>query len=128
MARRRSRNAPEAGAFQSIWEVVARVPRGSVVTYGQVARMAGMPGAARTVGWAVQALPDDHRIRGRSIPWHRVINVQGRVSPRGETEEGGAVRRQLTLLRREGIRVSPAGVIDLDRYLWTGRPVRKAGR
>ena len=128
MVRRRSSNTPRAGSFQFIWKVVARVPRGRVVTYGQVARMAGMPGAARTVGWAMQALPDDHRIGGRSIPWHRVINAHGKVSLRGEFGEAVEIRRQTSLLRREGIRFSPAGVIDLNRYLWTGRPVSQAGR
>ena len=128
MVSRRSSNTPRARSFQSIWTVVARVPRGRVVTYGQVARMAGMSSAARTVGWAMQALPDDHRIGGRSIPWHRVINAQGKVSPRGEIGKGGEIRRQTALLRREGIRFSAAGVIDLDRYLWMGRPVRQAGR
>ncbi len=95
------------------------VPRGHVVTYGQVARMAGLPGAARTVGWAMQALPDDFRIKGHRVPWHRVINVQGRISPRGGGE-GVESLRQAILLRREGVRFSKEGVIDLGRFHWPG--------
>ena len=103
------------------------VPRGHVVTYGHVARMAGLPGAARTVGWAMQALPDDYRIRRRRVPWHRVINAQGRISPRGG-EDGIESLRQADLLRREGIRFSKGGVIDLDRFHWPGDHKRRRQR
>ena len=58
-----------------IWQVVALIPAGKVATYGDVARMAGLPGAARRVGAALRRLPEDSR-----IPWHRVINAQGRIS------------------------------------------------
>lgn len=107
--------------FPQIWRVVARIPRGRVATYGQIARMAGLPGGARTVGWALRALPDDLRIDGRPVPWQRVINAQGRISPRCHDggADGGA--RQAAALRRDGIRVAPGGAIDLDRRLWSGR-------
>ena len=107
------------GTFRSIWRVVSRVPRGRVATYGQIARMAGLPGAARTVGWAMNALPDGARIGGHAIPWHRVINAAGRISPRASDagDEGG---RQARRLRSEGVRVSRAGRIDLGRFGWDG--------
>jgi len=113
------------GSFAAIWKVVARIPPGRVATYGQVARMAGLAGAARTVGWALGALPDDPE-RGRAIPWHRVINARGRVSARGPGDE--ACRRQIARLRREGIRPRADGSIDLERYGWDGRatPIRPA--
>ena len=99
---------------------MARIPRGRVATYGQVARIAGMPGAARMAGWALHALPDGLRIKGRPVPWQRVINAQGRVSPRPGDLVGGT-SRQLRLLRSEGIRISRAGRIDLRTYGWDGR-------
>ena len=105
--------------FRSIWRVVSRIPRGRVATYGQIARMAGLPGAARTVGWAMNALPDDARIDGRAVPWHRVINAAGRISLRA-LESGGGRARQARRLRGEGVRVSRAGAIDLGRFGWDG--------
>ena len=106
--------------FERIWRTVARVPRGRVATYGQIARMAGLVNGARTVGWALRALPDDRRVRGRPVPWHRVINAQGTISLRDGDGEGGAAARQRARLAREGIVLSPRGRIDLDRCLWSG--------
>ncbi len=112
-------------AYHAIWRVVARIPRGRVATYGQVARMAGLPGAARFAGWALAALPDGQRLHGRAIPWHRVINAQGRTSPRAGDSEGEC-RRQLSRLAREGVRPGKGGAIDWQRYGWDGR-VSSAG-
>jgi len=97
--------------------VVRRVPRGRVVTYGQVALLVGRPGAARQVGWALRTLPDEPR-----VPWHRVINARGAISCRGVplAEE---IQRQLLL--QEGIRFSESGCVDLERYRWNGRAVRR---
>jgi methylated-DNA-protein-cysteine methyltransferase-like protein len=108
-----------SSTFQSIWRVVSRIPRGRVATYGQVARMAGLPGAARTVGWALGALPDGSWIGGRAIPWHRVINAAGRISPRAR-DAGGESGRQARRLAGEGVLVSRAGRIDLGRFGWDG--------
>lgn len=108
-----------SGAFHRVYEVVARIPRGRVATYGQVARMAGMPGAARLAGWALHALPHGLRIRGRPVPWQRVINAQGRISLRAGDAVGGL--RQTRLLRREGVAMSRAGRINLKLYGWDGR-------
>jgi methylated-DNA-protein-cysteine methyltransferase-like protein len=114
------RPAPSCSrTFQSIWRVVGRVPRGRVATYGQIARMAGLPGAARTVGWALGALPDGARVGGRAVPWHRVINAAGTISPRA-SDAGGEGGRQARRLRSEGVRVSRAGRIDLGRFGWDG--------
>jgi methylated-DNA-protein-cysteine methyltransferase related protein len=104
--------------FENIWRVVAKVPRGRVATYGQIARMAGLFNGARTVGWALRALPDGRRIGGRPIPWHRVVNAQGTISLRGR--DGGEADRQGRALRSEGIRFAPGGRIELGRYLWRG--------
>ena len=61
--------------FKSVWSIVAHIPAGCVVTYGQIAAMLGNPRAARTVGWALHSTPD-----ALDIPWHRVINSKGRIS------------------------------------------------
>jgi methylated-DNA-protein-cysteine methyltransferase-like protein len=115
----RSERCPSnPSSFSRIWSVVARIPRGRVATYGQIARMAGLGGGARTAGWAMQALPDGLRIERRAVPWHRVINAAGVISPRGGDPEALAVLRQAARLRREGVRVTGKGKIDLERYRW----------
>jgi len=119
----RRRVVRDQRAFEKIWRVVARVPRGRVATYGQIARMAGLLNGARTVGWAMRALSEDRRIGGRRVPWHRVINAQGAISLRGG-EDGGGAPRQAAALRREGITVLRGGRIDLGRYLWRGQRQR----
>jgi alkylated DNA nucleotide flippase Atl1 len=106
-------------AFERIWRLVAKVPRGRVATYGQIARMAGLVNGARTVGWALRALPDGTRVKGHPVPWHRVINAQGTISLRG-WDGGGEASRQAAALRREGIVLLPGGRIDLRRYRWSG--------
>ena len=73
---RRTVNAG-AGNYRRIYAVVRRIPRGRVASYGQVARLAGLPGHARQVGYAMHALP-----AGTTVPWHRVVNAQGAVSRR----------------------------------------------
>jgi methylated-DNA-protein-cysteine methyltransferase related protein len=98
--------------------VVRRIPRGRVATYGQVARLAGLPGHARQVGYAMAALP-----AGSLVPWHRVINAAGRVSPRRAGPGAGIRQRQL--LEREGVTFAPSGKVSLERYAW--RP-RASGR
>ena len=100
----------QAGSrWQRIYAVVRRIPSGRVATYGQVARAAGLPRQARQVGYALHALPDDH-----DVPWHRVINAQGRISMRraGPDSED----QQRFLLEREGVEFSLHGTVDLAVY------------
>lgn len=94
--------------------MVRRIPRGRVATYGQVARMAGLGPHARQVGYALAALPEAHD----DVPWHRVINAQGRVSPRAEP---GWDELQRQLLRREGVRFDGEGRASLARFQWRPR-------
>src|SRR2546426_8063655 len=86
----RRRVARDRRAFERIWRVVTRVPRGRVVTYGQIARMAGFPNGARTVGWAMRALPDDLRIGGREGALGRRLKAPGGVRLWGGGARGGA--------------------------------------
>lgn len=97
-----------ASVYERIYAVVARVPSGRVVTYGQVARHLGMPRAARTVGWAMRSCPD-------GLPWHRVVNGKGEISTRG-TPTGVSIQR--SLLEEEGVAFDANGRIDLSRYGW----------
>jgi methylated-DNA-protein-cysteine methyltransferase related protein len=95
-------------SYARIWKVVERIPAGSVATYGDVARAAGLPGMARAVGYALHALPP-----GMDIPWHRVINSRGEISLSGDAAE-----EQRRRLRREGIPVQNLK-LDLDACRWT---------
>jgi methylated-DNA-protein-cysteine methyltransferase-like protein len=98
------------GRWRRIYSVVEAIPEGRVATYGQVAALAGLPGHARQVGYALHALPD-----GTEIPWQRVINARGEVSLRGE---GGWAGFQRHLLEEEGVVFDDRGRIDLERYRW----------
>ena len=98
----------EASPEERIWHVVSQIPEGRVATYGQVAELAGLPRAARKVGRTMSRLP-----HGSRLPWHRVINAAGRVSPRG-----GGEHRQRESLEAEGV-VFIKGRVDLSRYGWS---------
>ena len=103
------------GNYQLIWETVRQIPRGKVATYAEVAEQAGVPGQARLVGYALHNLPAKS-----DVPWHRVINSQGRISlPRGD----GGYQRQKRLLAREGVTFREERV-DLARFGWL-RALRK---
>ena len=92
--------------------MVRRIPRGRVATYGQVARLAGLPGHARLVGYALHALEDE------TVPWQRVINARGEVSPRRVPGPEEAQRR---LLEDEGVEFDLRGRVRLERYRWRRR-------
>ena len=109
---------PNPNAFQSqVWELVRRIPRGRVATYGQIALMLPPPAGVepeayrafgpRWVGGAMAACPDD-------VPWQRVINSKGEISKRAGAE------KQRVLLEEEGIAFDAKGRIDLKKYGWKG--------
>lgn len=94
--------------YERIYEVTQRIPGGKVATYGQIARMAGIPKGARQVGYAMAALG-----RGRprpEVPWHRVVNAKGESSIGGD---------QIIRLEAEGITFDEQGRIDLKRFGWS---------
>ena len=95
--------------WQSICSVVRKIPKGKVATYGQVARLAGLPRRARLVGYVLSALEDER------VPWHRVVNAQGAISGRSEPL---FARQQRELLEQEGVVFSPAGRISMTRFCW----------
>ena len=87
---------------QRVWQIVASIPEGYVTTYGDVARLAGCPRAARQVGGVLKRLP-----------WHRVVNRHGAISLTGPD-----LQRQRQALLSEGVQVSGSGQIDLQKYRW----------
>jgi methylated-DNA-protein-cysteine methyltransferase-like protein len=100
-------------SYQRIYAVVRRIPKGRVATYGQVAALAGIAGHARQVGYALHALRD-----GTTVPWHRVVNASGGISPRSMP---GAELIQQQLLAREGVRLDARGRVVLSRTRWVPR-------
>ena len=105
------RTTEPRGLHRRIHDVVSRIPRGRIATYGQVARLAGLPGQARLVGYALHALP-----ARTSVPWQRVVNAQGAIST---PLEHAAVQRRL--LEVEGIRFDSRGRIPLASFQWQPR-------
>ena len=93
----------ELSKAERIWQVVVSIPKGYVASYGQIAKIAGLPGYARFVGTTLGKLPRDTR-----LPWHRVVNASLAIAPGG----GGRMLEQKRRLRDEGVsfegnRVSP---------------------
>ena len=109
------------GSHARIYAVVRRIPAGRVATYGQVAELAGLPGQARLVGYALSAAAQDG-----PVPWHRVVNAQGAVSARAG-EPGGSVLQRLRL-EREGVRFDARGRIALEEVRWRPRGGARAPR
>ena len=92
--------------FQRVYQVVRMIPRGRVATYGQIAAIVSYSHAARTVGWALHALPE-----GSDVPWQRVISIAGKL-------HDPIIQREL--LEEEGIVLDEEGRVDLERYRWVG--------
>ena len=97
--------------YRRIYAVVARIPKGCVATYGQIAKLAGLGRHARQVGYALHATPEDV-----VIPWHRVINAQGRISFPPDSK---GYEMQKSLLEGEGV-VFLNGKTDLQRFGYEG--------
>lgn len=101
--------------YAQVYALVHQVPRGMVVTYGQVAALLGSPRAARAVGYALRFLP-----AGSDVPWHRVINHRGAISLRIPAESPWTQRLRL---EAEGVVFDAAGRVDLRHYRWQGTPL-----
>lgn len=102
---------------QRIYDAVRKVPRGRVASYGRIAELADLDGHARLVGYALHSLKRD-----ANVPWHRIINSQGKISLAGPI-----ARTQRKLLEAEGIRFSTSGKIDLVKFGFTAK-ARKGKR
>src|SRR3954464_6440769 len=112
-----TKRAPDEKYRERVYKIVRRIPRGRVMTYGQIAYMLGEGYTRRTVGFAM------HGADERNTPWYRVINSQGRCST------GRIVLpmdKQQRMLELEGVKFDDSGRCDLESYLWT--PPRQATR
>lgn len=99
-------------SFELIYDVVRRIPRGKVATYGQIAMLAGNPHWSRVVGYALHVNPEPG-----VIPCHRVVNRHGEPS---SAFAFGGMNEQIFLLEGEGVPM-PDGKVDLSKYLWDGK-------
>ncbi len=94
-----------------MWQVVQGIPRGHVLTYGEVARLAGMSRAARRVSLAMRRAP-----KGMTLPWHRVVNSQGKIS---FPPDSAGFKKQRSMLETEGV-VFLNGKINLKKFGYQG--------
>ena len=99
--------------FEKIYEVVKKIPKGKVATYGQIAALAGNRRLSQVVGYALHVNPDPE-----NIPCYRVVNRFGDVS---KAFAFGGENMQINLLRADGIEVSDEGRVNLDTCLWDGK-------
>jgi methylated-DNA-protein-cysteine methyltransferase-like protein len=104
-------DAAPGTAYARIRAVVARIPRGRVATYGQVAALAGYPRAPRLAGYALHALPE-----GSPLPWHRVLGAGGRLSLARLSPDGAITQR--ILLEAEGVTFDARGRALLEKHGW----------
>lgn len=109
---------PPSPFYQKVYAIVWQIPRGEVTSYGRIAEMLDSPGAARQVGYAMSALKnrgDDPAYK--EIPWHRVVNHQGRIVIKGS---GEGRLYQAELLQDEGVEINKDLKVNLDKHLWDG--------
>src|SRR5690348_2287490 len=103
----------KSGMFEKMQRQVARVPRGKVATYGEIARAAGFPGAARQAAWALHG--------SHGLPWHRVLGAGGRILLRGE-----AALEQRFRLQAEGVAFDgPRVRMKEHEFRFAGKPKGK---
>jgi methylated-DNA-protein-cysteine methyltransferase-like protein len=105
------RKAVASYSYDDIYRIVASIPRGRVATYGQIARLAGIPRRPRSVGYALSALDS-----ASPIPWHRVVNAAGKISER--SSHMGAEDTQRIRLEREGVHLDAEGRLNLAEVQW----------
>lgn len=109
--------AEPSDLYARIRAMVQRIPVGSVATYGDIAEfVTGTPRNARLVGYAMAGLTE---AQARDVPWWRVINARGTISPRGDAD-AKSEEKQRALLEAEGVPFDEHGRVDLQRYAWDG--------
>ena len=101
-------------AFEEVYKVVRRIPRGRVATYGQVAKLLPKRWSPALVGWALHALPT-----GSGVPWHRVVDAKGQLGTRKLASDSANLQEEC--LAREGVRLDAEGRCDLKRHQWRPR-------
>lgn len=93
----------QKGFFESVYDIVRRIPRGKVLSYGMIACMLGYPNRARYVGYAMRCCPDD-------IPWQRVVKADGSIAG------GGYAELRRALLVSEGVSFLSDGRVDMEKH------------
>lgn len=106
-------NANQPNNAQKLLSAVRKIPKGTVATYGQIAKRAGLSRNARQVGTVLKGLPEDS-----DVPWHRVVNALGKISDRGDGVFAGLQRQ---MLEAEGIEFTDNGKLDLSVHQWRER-------
>lgn len=108
-----------ASAFRTVYDLVRRIPRGKLMTYGQLATLVENRLSPRAVGWALHGCP-------KGVPWQRVVNASGGCSTDRLPDFPKGLQR--AMLEAEGVRFRPNGTVDLERYRWVpsavGRKLR----
>ncbi len=94
--------------FARVWEILSKIPKGKITTYGEIARKLEKPGASRAVGNACNANPFAPR-----VPCHRVVASNGKI---GGYAHG--LKKKIVLLKKEGIRVKNGKIVDFEQKLW----------
>jgi methylated-DNA-protein-cysteine methyltransferase-like protein len=98
----------EKGFFRQVYDIVATIPPGSVMTYGTIAKILGRPRAARLVGYAMNSVPID-----LNLPCHRVVNKNGSMAPGNIF---GGEERQRQMLKEEGVTFLENGCIEMEKH------------
>lgn len=101
----------DKGFFEQVYDIVAEIPAGKVMSYGQIAELLGHPRGARTVGWAMRSCPDE-----LNLPWHRVVKKDGSLAPYMTlgVNFGDDIRRHL--LEEDGVEFLPDGRVDMEQH------------
>lgn len=95
---------------RQVIQIIKKIPKGKVATYGQIAKLTGRPNASRGVVWILNSSSKAHK-----LPWHRVINTKGKIAFPPSTKN---FREQKRLLQREGILVTAQGQVELKVFQW----------
>jgi methylated-DNA-protein-cysteine methyltransferase-like protein len=106
----------ERKLYDLIYDVVRQIPYGKIVSYGQIAGIVGRC-SAQMVGFALAALANNSE--ATDVPWQRVVNSQGKISPHGFGVGSGM---QHSLLEEEGIEFGLENIIDFEKFGWLGAP------
>jgi methylated-DNA-protein-cysteine methyltransferase-like protein len=102
-------------AFEGVYAIARRIPRGRVMSYGQIADILEQSLSARAVGWAMSQCPED-------VPWQRVVNASGGISTEHLHEPRDLQRR---LLEREGVRFDRTGRLSMEKYCFSPARAKK---
>ncbi|TKJ18102.1 MAG: DNA methyltransferase [Promethearchaeota archaeon Loki_b32] len=104
---------------EKIVHIIKNIPKGKVLTYGFIAKLAGNPRAARQVSWTLHSSTKKY-----NLPWHRVINSKGIIALKSIEDR----EYQKNLLEQEGITFSDEFKLDLKKYLWNIESIEKVGK